>query len=335
MVTMRSLALILIVSSTAFADDDPRVVHVPPAAVTANEPCVITAHIDHPTRAFEVRWRRDGDGDDAWQSAPLRLVKGTEYTAELADVRPPGFAYYIVDDAGRERFASASDPHHVAVREDRQSVQRERAIEHVHGRRNRAELSADYVDFGARADGPDRYYQLDADFTFRVFRFPLDQLRFGFSQLVGLVPGCNNAGCDSGYKVGGWSEIRFRLDELVALNLGGMFAATPSGFSPGGRVELRIGPDPGSHVAIGGELIGEVGGRAYVRLGWDTVPRFPMATTVELTNFPANGRFALRLVYDVAAEISGGFSLGVRVGWQARDQQAGGLSGGIYASLDL
>jgi hypothetical protein len=60
-----------------------------------------------------------------------------------------------------------------------------------------------------------------------------------------------------------------------------------------------------------------------------------MSTTVELTDYPANGRFALRLVYDVSAQIGGGFGLGLRVGWQARDQVVGGISGGIYASLDL
>ncbi len=61
-----------------------------------------------------------------------------------------------------------------------------------------------------------------------------------------------------------------------------------------------------------------------------------MAATVEITNFPAPDRaLAIRLMYDISRSFSNGFRLGARVGYQARDQQVGGLSLGLNTTLEF
>jgi hypothetical protein len=115
-----------------------------------------------------------------------------------------------------------------------------------------------------------------------------------------------------------------------------MVQATPVGFNVGGRGELRIGPEQGSHVALGGEAVVDVGSMAFFRLGWDTVPALPMAATIELTDFPATHRAtAVRLIYDVGHPFANGLRVGARVGYQARDQGIGGATLGTNLSFEF
>jgi hypothetical protein len=112
--------------------------------------------------------------------------------------------------------------------------------------------------------------------------------------------------------------------------------ATQTGFNVGGRAELRIGDSEGTHLGMGLETIADVGTGGLVRLAWSTVPGFPMAATVEVTDFPASHRdTAVRLVYDVARPFPGGFRVGARVGYQARDQLVGGITLGLNTSLEF
>ncbi len=61
-----------------------------------------------------------------------------------------------------------------------------------------------------------------------------------------------------------------------------------------------------------------------------------MAATVEVTDFPAAFRpVGVRLLYDVAKPLDNGVRLGLRVGYQARDQLIGGPTVGLNGSFDF
>ncbi|MSP17782.1 MAG: hypothetical protein EXR73_14450 [Myxococcales bacterium] len=350
----------------------PRFVHVPPAEAAPGQAVAIEALIERAwTGTLELRFRQMGAVE--WQHDPFgRIGEGDFYLATIPAVvvAAPGFEYYVAstvaDDvavvpASRWHFATPDNPHRVQVHESRAAIMRRRELERVGNRRARARVAAEWIDFGAQRFGDltlaDRYYRVDADFTYRVLRFPLYSLRFGYTRLrgdtpafVGGVPGpaddttrcggeddqpdCNDvlpAGFD-----GGWFETRFRVTSLIDLDLRGIAAATATTIHPGFRVEARIGPESGSHVAFGTEGIADTGSSWYMRLAWDTVPRLPMAATIEITDLPSeNRKSGVRLVYDIGYQLSDGLRLGLRAGYQARESLVGGVSAGLGAQVEF
>jgi len=349
-----AMKLTLITAVILFADvahagaSDVR--HVAPAEAAPDAALVLTATVSRAWETtIEVRYRPVGTV--AWANAEFRREGETDYSATIpaASVRPPGLEYFIVD-----HFASAESPQQVSVYRDRQPVWKERMLERRKHRRARVRLAGEYVDYGSREIRehtiPDRYYRLDADFSYLLLGFPLKSLRFGYTRMLGSTPhssrgqdlGCGETASaddctfDAGFKVGGWFELRFAIRDGIELDARGMVMATSEGFNVGGRGEFRVGVEDSTHVALGGETIADVGSTAFVRLGWGTVPGFPMAATVEVTDFPAQHRAAaVRLLYDIARPLEGGLRVGLRFGYQARDQQVGGLTAGLNTTLDF
>jgi hypothetical protein len=195
--------------------------------------------------------------------------------------------------------------------------------------------SFEYVEFGtttARGDDiPDHYYRIDADFAYRLLAYPLEELRVGYTRL------CNETNCsDKGFKVGGWFELGLGVVEGVRLDGRVMVMATKEGFALGGRLEGRLGVRDGSHIAMGVETLADVGTNGFFRLGWGTVPETPMAATVEISQIPDDTRPAgVRLYYDIARNIGGGFRAGLRVGYAARNQNVAGFTGGANVLVDF
>lgn len=346
---MRRAALILAAVAAPSLAGAQSIVHVPPAEVEAGTALVLEAEVD---RAWEgeliVRYRAQGRA--RWHVTRFEKTDdGFLATLPATVVEPPGVEYFI-DGA----FATAQHPHRVAVYESDSAVRVRRELDHVRGRRARARVAGEWVSYGARdarnTDGQtetarDLYYRLEADFTYRVLRFPLYSIRFGTTRLLGRTPvtrrdedACGAADCelDTGFRAGGWFELRFRARRATDLDLRGMALATPTGFGLGARGELRFGDEYGSHVALGVEAIADVGRATWFRLGWDTVDGFPMAATVELTDFPASHRATgVRLLFDIHHPFDSGLRLGARAGYQARDQQIGGATLGASASFEF
>ena len=338
-----------------------RLYHVPPAEAAPGAPLVIEATIDHAWQAtIELRYRALGD-KEAFHAVAFERTSGDAYRAAVpaAQVTPPGVEYFIVSTSAEAagaatlHFASAANPHRVAVHDDPGVVLRDEELARYKGRRARARVAVENVDFGTRSVNgkmlDDRYLRVDADFTYRLLRLPLHSLRFGYTYLLGDTPATSRGdgtcqpdkedttgSCtgQAGFKAAGWFELRLRATAL--LDLRGVLAATKEGFAVGGRGELRVGSEQGSHVALGGEVLADAGATGYLRLGWDTVPRLPMAATIELTSLPSSHRAsAVRLVYDIGYPLDGGLRLGLRAGYQARDSSIGGLSLGANVALDF
>ena len=64
-------------------------------------------------------------------------------------------------------------------------------------------------------------------------------------------------------------------------------------------------------------------------LHWDTVPRVPMSTSVEVTNWPSGDQVALRLISDVEFPIGKAIDVSVRGSYQARTALLGCFGGGL------
>ena len=334
--------------------------HVPVAEAEAGAALSVPAEVE---RGFEstVTLHYRPVTAASWKTAEFQR-EGEEWAAVIpaGEMQAPGVDYFIdlrgPDGRPQAVFASEALPHRVNVRRSAGELRRDRELGRAGGRRSRFSTMAEWVDFGTRTyrkDGmereiADRYYRIDASYTYLLLAYPLKAFRIGGLRLLGTSPEVTRgdgaecpgslADCDveAGFKVGGYAELRFAVQEGIEVDARGTFMATKEGFNVGGRGELRFGVEDGSHVALGGELLADVGSSAFFRLGWDTVPRVPMTATVEVLDYPADLRAAgVRLVYGLAVPFESGLRLGARVSYQARDELVGGAGGGLTASMDF
>jgi hypothetical protein len=326
--------------------------HLPPAEATAGAPLEIVAEV---ARAWEstltLHYRPVDAG--AWSTAAFTRTEEDAWRAVVPGeaIAWPGVEYYIDSVAPGEgaavtpEFASAAAPHTVRIVRTKNEIRRERDLARVDQRRSRIHVAGEYVDYGRRDDLRDAYYRIDADFAYRLLTYPLEQIRFGYARMLGDVP---NSELEAppvtepertkhvGFKVGGWFEVRLGVGDGVDLDARGMVLATDVGFAVGGRGELRFGVEDGNHVAVAVEAIQDIGTTTGFRLGWATVPRLPMAATVEVTDMPSEIRATgVRFVYDIAFPMTEGTRIGGRIGYQARDADIGGISGGANLTMDF
>ncbi len=124
----------------------------------------------------------------------------------------------------------------------------------------------EWVDYGSRTIGadnfPDRYYRIDADLGYRLWVYPLEELRVGYTRLFGDTTSTDPMTCggvagstcqvDAGFKVGGWFELGLAPVEGFRLDARAMVLANANGFGVGGRLEARLGEREGSHIALRG-----------------------------------------------------------------------------------
>jgi hypothetical protein len=338
---MKTLVIVAVVVAGVSAAHA-QVRHVPPAGAQAGAQLELVARAPATTPALVAHVRPRGDGP----FAPIELVRRDD-ASWVAVVPPdsvnaPGIDYYVV--AGDQPvFASAEWPHTLVVVAAPSDERRTRDTLRVQGRRSRIQAMGEWVDYGTRRGLVDRYYRFDADFSYRLWTYPLEEIRVGYTRLLGETaqdpsrcPGMTPCTEDAGFKVAGWFELGLAAVEGMRLDARMMVMATQDGFAVGGRGEGRLGARDASHVALGAEHLSGVGTSAFFRLGWGTVPRFPMSATVEITNTPASHREAgVRLYYDIAHEVSAGVRIGVRVGYAARNQSVAGFTGGAGASVEF
>jgi len=333
----RAAVAVALLTSTARAAD---VVHVPPADVVAGTPLELVAEATAATPTLTLHWRASGSGP-TFQTAELVRRGEAEWVVVLppAVVVSPGIDYFIAA-GGTPVFASEAWPHTMPVVATASTERRARDIIRSKGRRSKIHTSFEWVDYGTRTVGGeqllDRYYRIDADFSYRLWAYPLEELRVGYTRLIGetcQVPPCDG---EAGFKVAGWFELGLAPVEGLRFDTRVSVMATQSGFQPGVREEVRLGVREGSHIALGVEYLADVGTNAFFRLGWGTVPGLPMAATVEITALPDSSRDAgVRLYYDIAHALPNGVRLGARVGYAARNQAVAGFTGGANASVEF
>jgi hypothetical protein len=339
-------AVLCALATAAHAAPERRVHHVPPAEAESGVALELVVDVPPATAALVVHYRSAGAA--GWQTLELTRREGDRWIAAIAPtaVVAPGVEYYI-ESAGAPVFASAAAPHLTRVAVTESATRRVHDELRSGNRRYRMRASGEWVDYGTRVvDGAalrDNYYRLDGEFAYRLWAYPLDEIRFGATRIIGTTqsmdcpagtpPPCT---AEAGYTVGGWFELGVAPVEGVGLDLRPMVMATKAGFAVGGRAELRVGMRDATHVASGVEFAADVGTSGFFRFGWGTIHRVPMAATLEVTNLPEKNRdIGVRLYYDIAGQLVENFRIGLRVGYAAREQSIPGFMGGANATVDF
>jgi hypothetical protein len=322
---------------------------VPPAAAIAATAVELTADAPSSSPTLALHYRTAGTS--AFARAELVRQGETKWVVVVpaTSVAAPGLEYYLT--AGDTPvFATPAWPHTTPVNVSESDDRRARDLLRTASRKSRLRAAGEWVDYGTRkvdgVDLKDSYYRIDADFSYRLLAYPLEEIKVGYTGLIGQTQAGPNeqfmcgatvpCTVDAGYKVAGWFEVGLAPVEGVRFDLRASVMATAEGFAPGGRGEARLGVLEGNHVAAGVEYMADVGVAGYFRLGWGTVPSVPMSATVEITNVPLSTRdTGVRLFYDVAREVGGGVRIGARVGYAARTQQVAGFTGGGNVTVDF
>jgi len=350
---MRSLAIILLVTATAHAEplppqpvtpvaNAPRavVVHVPPLAMSAGKPLELTAQIDAPfAETLNVMWRELGTTE--WKQASFQRAFEGGWFASLPEAKPPGIEYFIrgKDAAGGEvlHFASPQAPHVVRVVPsivDRlEDVDRER----LGDRRNQVALDVMGHDFGNRYQLEDRFVRGEIAYTHRLLR-EIHEVTFGFGAIQGQTPMTSAPGgmvLDRGLRYG-FGSVRLRPQRSIFFDVRGTVGASHDGFTGGIGGQVIFGKPWRSSVNAGGEILGDVGGSAWVRLQWDTAPPLLMGASVVRSDLPGAliGSAGLYIAYDLSWRIANEFTLRGQVSYGARDG-ASHLGGGLGTAIDF
>lgn len=338
--------VICIVMFAAAAAHAERVKHVPAAEADAGKDLELVAAASPTVPKLVLHFRATGAQTFETQELARKDTGSWIAVVPAAKVAPPGLEYYL-DAGGTPVFASAEAPHKTRIVASESVSRRARDEARANSRRSRIHTSVEYVDYGKRTimgeELVDRYYRIDADFAYRLWAYPLEELRVGYTRLIGekvsddpMECGAGSCNRDAGFKVAGWFELGLAPLEGVGVDGRVTVLATQSGFALGGRGEIRVGVRDGTHVASGVEYMADVGTAGFFRFGWGTVPKTPMSATVEITKVPASSSdTGVRFYYDISRQVSDALRLGIRMGYAARNQELGGVSGGAQAVVDF
>jgi len=340
---VRTLLLLVAMTAAAHADGITPIRHVPPADAEAGSPIELVAEAPPDTPALVAHVRPAGAR--TWQDLELVRRDDGRWVAVVPApvVVPPGLEYFVTAGSAAV-FATAEWPHALEVHLPDEAARRARDLLRSHEHRSRIHTSGEWVNYGTTnvmgTKLADNYYRFDADFAYRLWTYPVEEIRVGYTRLLGTTRAemCASATpctADAGFKVGGFFEVGLAPIEGIRIDARVIVIAATE-FQVGGRLEARLGTLDGTHIAAGTEYLDSVGAAGYFRLGWATVPGVPMAATVEVTNLPASNRDpGVRLYYDIAHDVGGGLRLGLRVGYAARTAQVAGFTGGAGATVEF
>ncbi len=338
------LAAVILVPCAAVAADEPFIRHVPVTSAEAGAPLTVEVRSRHPEAMLHLRVLYRVIGRQAYEELELSRLPNGAFVADIpgSDVRSPGIEYYLAADAGPLRglrFASPDAPHRVRVGEPSLDQRRDDLLAAYDGRRSRFSAAGTYVSYGpvgterppeAGRRAVEQYYTIEADFTYR-FLSTLHSLRFGAVRLRGdSITGGEplETPVPVGYDFG-FTEVWLNMGDAWGLAFELQLGANQERFTFGAGGSLRIGGDPGTHFVIWGGGTVLVGAKAGVRLHWDTVPRVPMAASIEMTTWPDDRRGGLRLMYEAEVPLGDGISLVPEIAYQARSARFGRVGGGL------
>ncbi len=310
------------------------VVHVAPITTEPGEPIPLEAMIDAPfSEKLSVRWRPIGEAK--WQDIEFERSSAGGWFASIpaADVR--GVEYYIrgTDAAGVEidHFASASSPH--VVRVDPSLFDRLEALDIDRLRNRRNEITLDVVahNFGNRYDLRDRFIRTELNYAYRLLR-QLHEISFGFGSITGRTPTTEEPTAMDVLKGMryGFGKVRLRAHPSVFIDARLGLGVTHEDFEGQGAAAITFGKPWRSCIQIGGEMIGDLGPSAWVRLQWDTAPPLLMGASIVRTDLPGVqiDVAGLYIAYDVQYQVADRFSMKAQLSYGARDGAAhvgGGL----------
>lgn len=320
------------------------VIHVAPASTPGNKPVELEAMIDAPfAESLSARWRAIGSND--WQDVPFERSSAGGWYASLPAARPPGLEYYIrgqdVNGAEVLHFASAHAPH--VVRVDPTLFDRLEAIDRERLGFMNNQVSVDVMghNFGNRYDQPDRFLRGEITYTYRLLR-QLHHIAFGFGTIQGKTPVYDSDGMNlvtdyenKGLRYG-FGEVRLRAHPSVFFDVRVALGVSHEGFDQALRGQVTFGKPWRSSVSVGGEIIGDLGPSAWVRLQWDTAPPLLMGASIMRTDLPGAlvESAGLYIGYDVAYQVADRLTIRAQLSYGSRDGTAN-PGGGLGTAVDF
>ncbi|PJB42940.1 MAG: hypothetical protein CO108_10925 [Deltaproteobacteria bacterium CG_4_9_14_3_um_filter_63_12] len=303
----------------------------------------------------------------------LRRQEGEVYLAQVEGelLQPPGIEYFIAsknrDGVRTSNFADEAFPYPVVVQGETPETRLNDRLARHHGKRSEFHVDGEVSFFGVsispssvvlnegelKVDSfTDWFWSTSVDYTYRTLG-ALYAIRFGVNIMRGSIPEVD------GYKIdntsdapgmnSGFGEVEFELHRLFSAAARLHLGATQDGFAAGVGGEVRIGPHWATHLALGFDWMSTIGARGFLTFAWDTVPRFPMAFTIEATERPTlsyavstpdgssydvESALSTRLILDVGFEVNEALTLGLRGGYAARTEAVtGGFVSGVDASF--
>jgi hypothetical protein len=259
-------------------------------------------------------------------------------------LRAPGLAYFIdaVDSAGQSGavIADAEHPKLVVVRGPRPTPK------HVE-RATRARFSSELASFDS-TNARDYFWVNEGDFLYRVRHGALYGVRLGYGHFRGEGGTVQELDVDklqpqpAGFSYG-FFEAEFALHRLLGAALRGTLGlgrpeqagSQRDGITGGFQVRARIGEADGTRLVLAGELMPEIGQRAFIGLAWEAIARVPMSTEIVVTDQPVNSdELAVRLIYEIGYRFSDRVSVALRPSYQLRTIRHAGPGIGVAATFD-
>lgn len=286
-----------------------------------------------------------GHGEPDYHALAMRLDgRGhARVRIEGSDVRTPGIDYFVeaVSADGRPVQVAGSATHplevEVFVRGDRPEP-----VEAA----TRVRFSSELVSFDSTS-GDDFFLVNEGDFFHRLDLGVLHGFRMGYGHFLGqggkldtegkTIVDPDPAGFSYGFFEGEFSLARlFGLAGRVTLGLGRPEDASErDGITGGFQLRARIGTAMGTRLILAGEVLPEIGQRAFLGLQWSAGERVPMSTEVHVTDQPVNSdELAVRLVQEIGYRFGDRFTLALRPSYQLRTIRHAGPGIGLAATFD-
>lgn len=251
-----------------------------------------------------------------------------------------GFEYFVEVDveggAAMPILGSADHPLQVAVERGPGDAPDPRG-------RTRIDLRADYADVGSRTIGSrfvaQRFVLVEGDFLQRLQTRALYGYRVGFGVFNGeglpLSQLTGDALSMPSTVAYGYHELEFSPSEFVHLIARGQVGVHRGGLVGGAQARVRIGYERRTNLVLGGDVLTEVGQKAFFALNFHPHARLPMLAQGEVFNQSiASGDPMFRVVAQVGWRATSWLTVAARGSYQLRNIQNGGFGAGLSTTFD-
>jgi hypothetical protein len=283
-------------------------------------------------------------GQSTYRQVLLLVERDGFVRARLAErfVRPPGFAYFVelVDDNGRAipAVGTATDPIVVQVEAPA------RPAASAEGR-SRVDLRSELADVGTGTFRgvyrPEWFLLVEGDLLQRVRWASLYGYRVGFGlysgqgQPLSAYEEEDAPPARSGTVVYGYHELELELTSFVHAMVRVEVGMHEQGLVGGGQGRLRIGDERRTNIVVGGDIMDEVGQKAFFAFTFFPTERMPVLTEGEVFNQEIDGGDPMfRLVSQVGYRFEPWLAMALRGSYQLRNIHHGGFGGGVAVTLD-
>lgn len=209
--------------------------------------------------------------------------------------------------------------------------------------RTRIDLRADFADVGSRTIGSrfvaQRFVLVEGDFLQRLRTRALYGYRVGFGVYNGeglpLARLASDDATEPSTVAYGYQELEFSPSDFVHLIARGQVGVHRGGLVGGAQARIRIGYEQRTNLVLGGDVLTEVGQKAFFALNFHPHARLPMLAQGEVFNQSiASGDPMFRFVAQVGWRATTWLTVAARGSYQLRNIENGGFGAGLSTTFD-